>query len=268
MRRLLRRRHLINARLTAEVTPGVAARQAKNETHDVDSGIRARISRDRASPSSAGEYGFDRFAISRGRLETTRLSARSGAGGRYAAGMSSRAGIVVALLFAAVALSSATAGARKHKAAVTVQHSRHLWATVNFCDPAEPPTGIAPNTIGVRASMPGSADGREIMFMRFRLQYLKDADMKWHNVTGAISDSGWTRVGLARYNARQGGRYFFNVVPPAGKPSVLLRGKVNFEWRLRGEVVRRGAKLTSKGHRSSAGAFPAGYSEATCMISA
>ncbi|HEV7804539.1 MAG TPA: hypothetical protein VGO80_01860 [Solirubrobacteraceae bacterium] len=177
--------------------------------------------------------------------------------------MSSRTGIVVAVLLAAVALPVATSGA-----VVTVSGSRHLWATVNLCDPAEPPAGIGPNTIGIRASMPGSRDGREIMYMRFRLQYYKDLDMKWHNIVGGVSDPGWTRVGFARYKARQGGRYFFNVAPPPGKTTVLLRGKVNFEWRLRGEVVRRASKLTTKGHRSSAGSFPAGYSEATCTITA
>lgn len=180
--------------------------------------------------------------------------------GRYAPGVSSRTGIVVAVL-AAVALPVASSGA-----VVTVTASRHLWATVNLCDPAEPPAGIGPNTIGIRASMPGSRDGREIMYMRFRLQYFKDADMKWHNVVGGLSDSGWTRVGFARYKARQGGRYFFNVAPPPGKTTVLLRGKVRFEWRLRGEVVRKASKLTTKGHKSSAGAFPAGYSAVNCTI--
>ncbi len=175
--------------------------------------------------------------------------------------MSSRTGIVVGLLLAAFALPVATSGAVE-----TVDRSRHLWATVNFCDPETPPAGIGPNTIGIRGSMPGSRDGREIMYMRFRLQFFKDADQKWHNVTGGVSDSGWTRVGRARYKARQGGRYFFNVVPPPGKTTVLLRGKVNYEWRLRGEVRRRASKLTTKGHKSSAGSFPAGYSEATCTI--
>ncbi len=165
------------------------------------------------------------------------------------------------MLLAVVALPAAAPGK-----VVTVENSRHLWATVNFCDPDTPPEGIAPNTIGIRASMPGSRDGREIMFMRFRLQYFKDADQKWHNVTSGLSDSGWTRVGFARYKARQGGRYFFSLMPPAGKTSVLLRGKVNFEWRLRGEVTRRASKLTKKGHKSTAGAFPAGYSAATCTI--
>ncbi len=165
------------------------------------------------------------------------------------------------LALAAIALPVAAWGA-----IVTVETSRHLWATVNFCDPETPPEGIGPDTIGIRASMPGSRDGREIMYMRFRLQFFKDADMKWHNVTSGLSDSGWTRVGFARYKARQGGRYFFNVVPPPGKTTVLLRGKVNFEWRLRGEVVRKASKLATKGHNSSAGSFPAGYSEATCTI--
>jgi hypothetical protein len=190
------------------------------------------------------------------------LPARGLGPARYAQRVSSRTGIV-AVLLAAVALPVAASGA-----VVTVEGSRHLWATVNLCDPAQPPEGIGPDTIGIRASMPGSRDGREIMYMRFRLQFYRDADMKWHNVVGGVSDPGWTRVGFARYKARQGGRYFFNIDPPAGKTAVLLRGKVNFEWRLRGNVVRKASKLTTKGHRSSAGSFPAGYSESTCTITA
>jgi hypothetical protein len=166
-------------------------------------------------------------------------------------------------MLAALALPVGTAGARK---VVTVEASRHLWATVNVCDPPDPPSDIGADTIGIRASMPGSADGREIMYMRFRVQYFKDADQKWHNVV-KFGDSGWQRAGLARYKARQSGRYF-RFQPPSGTPTVLLRGKVNFEWRLKGEVTRRAVKLTTKGHKSSAGSFPAGYSEATCAITA
>ena len=167
----------------------------------------------------------------------------------------------VAALLAAIALPLATASAEP---APTVQQSRHLWATVNVCDPADPPPDIGPDTIGIRASMPGSRDGREIMFMRFRVQFLKDGDQKWHNVVNG-GDSGWQRVGFARYKARQSGRYF-RFSPPSGKPAVMLRGKVSFEWRLRGEVVRKAAKLTTAGHKSSAGSFPDGFSAATCTI--
>jgi hypothetical protein len=173
--------------------------------------------------------------------------------------VSSRTGIVVVAL-AALALPLGTAVAQKK--VVTVDHSRHLWATVNYCDPAEPPKDIAQDAIGIRASMPGSADGREMMFMRFRLQGFNEEDSKWHNRTG-LSDTGWVRVGLARYKARQSGRLF--VFPPVTKP-IRLRAKVYFEWRLRGEVVRRAVKLTTKGHKSSAGSYPEGYSEAECTI--
>lgn len=150
---------------------------------------------------------------------------------------------------------------------MTVDDSRHLWATVNVCDPADPrPEEIGPDTIGIRASMPGSRDGRERMYMRFRAQFFKESDQKWHNVVKG-GDSGWRYVGLARYKARQSGRYF-RFSPPTGSPAVLLRGKVNYEWRLRGEVTRRAVKLTTAGHKSSAGAFPAGFSSATCTITA
>lgn len=166
--------------------------------------------------------------------------------------------VVAAMLLVPIAASGA------QRKVVTVDSSRHLWATVNVCDPADPPPNIGPDTIGIRASMPGSRDGRERMYMRFRVQYFKESDQKWHNVTNG-GDSGWQRAGLARYKARQSGRYF-RFSPPTGKPTVLLRGKVNFEWRLRGEVTRRAAKLTTRGHKSSAGSFPPGYSEAICTI--
>jgi hypothetical protein len=180
--------------------------------------------------------------------------------------VSSRTGIVVVVL-AALAVPAATAGGATQRKVITVQKSRQLWATINVCDPVDPPAslGLGDNTIGIRASMPGSADGREIMYMRFRVQFFKDADQKWHNVSNG-GDSGWQRAGLARYKARQSGRYFR--FTPASTPTLLMRGKVNFEWRLRGHVVRTAVKLTTKDHKSSAGDYPAGHSEATCTITA
>ena len=192
------------------------------------------------------------------------LPARATPEPRYAGRVSSSSrGTLVTVLLAAIALPLALS-ASAHTRVVTVQQSRHLWATVNVCDPASPPPEIGADTIGIRASMPGSRDGREIMYMRFRVQFFKDADQHWHNVVVG-GDSGWQRVGFARYKARQSGRYF-RFETPAGKDTVLLRGKVNYEWRLRGEVVRKAVKITSAGHRSSAGSFPDGYSEATCTI--
>jgi len=176
--------------------------------------------------------------------------------------MTPRNPILGCLLLAAVTLPIASATAQKK--IPTVEKSRHLWATVNVCDPAGPPAGIGPDTIGIRASMPGSRDGREIMFMRFRVQFESEVDRKWHNVTQG-GDSGWMKVGRARYKARQSGRNF-RLTPPANKTTIMLRGKVNYEWRLKGEVVRKATSLTTRGHKSSAGAFPEGYSEATCTV--
>jgi hypothetical protein len=135
--------------------------------------------------------------------------------------------------------------------------SRLLWATVNVCDSQR-----WPDTIGIRGSMPGSKDGREAMWMRFQVQFLA-ADGTWQDVP-AGGDSGFFYVGPARPRARQAGRSF-RVSPKKGE-RVLLRGRVSFEWRLKGEVVRRASERTRKGHRSSAGSDPPGYTAATCTI--
>lgn len=155
-------------------------------------------------------------------------------------------------LTAALALAPAAGGAGVK--------SRHLWATVNVCD-----TIAHPDTIGVRASMPGSPDPKEQMFMRFRVQYFRSSDQLWHNIaTGG--DSGFIPVGPAKYKARQAGRLFV-FAPPAGG-SFQLRGKVTFQWRNKGgKVVRSAALPTSAGHRSTAGSDPDGYSSDTCVIS-
>ena len=132
-----------------------------------------------------------------------------------------------------------------------------LWATVNVCD-----TTAHPDTIGIRASMPGTAKGRETMFMRFQAQYLSRQDDKWHNVSGE-GDSGFLVAGRADVKARQKGRYI-KIKPRTER--VVLRGIVTFEWRLQGKVVRRAQRRTRKGHRSRAGADPPNYSAASCTI--
>lgn len=137
--------------------------------------------------------------------------------------------------------------------------SRHLWATINVCD-----TLKNPDTIGIRASMPGSPHPTEEMFMRFRVQYFRQADQLWHNISKG-GNSGFIDVGPAKYKARQAGRLFV-FAPPAGG-SFQLRGKVTFQWRRNGRVVRSAAEVTTAGHRSTAGTDPPGYSSDTCVIS-
>jgi hypothetical protein len=160
-----------------------------------------------------------------------------------------RAAAALVLALAAAPLAAAEAQRARGSA-------RHLWATVNVCD-----TERWPDTIGIRGSMPGSEDGREAMWMRFQVQFLDDG--KWLDVP-AGGDSGFVYVGPARIKAGQAGRSF-RISPKKGE-GVLLRGRVSFEWRLKGEVVRRATVRTRKGHRSSAGSDPPGYTASTCTI--
>lgn len=134
-----------------------------------------------------------------------------------------------------------------------------LWATVNVCD-----TERHPDTIGIRASMPGSRRKGETMWMRFKVQYLSAADGLWHNFTVDGTDSGAVRVARhARHRVRQSG-YLFPFAPAAGE-TYHLRGAVYFEWRKRGKVVRRVKEITTAGHRPAV-ADPEGHSEATCDV--
>ena len=152
-----------------------------------------------------------------------------------------------------------TAGIAAAAAAQAASDSdtRRPWATVNVCD-----TRDFPNTIGIRASMPGSRSGREERYMRFVVQYYSRADRRWHRVA-AGGDSGYLAIGAGR-KPRQFGRSF-RIEPVRGR-SVLLRGRVFFAWRLRGKVVRRASARTRRGHRSNAGDDPRGYSASTCTI--
>jgi hypothetical protein len=128
------------------------------------------------------------------------------------------------------------------------------WATVNVCDTAK-----QPDTIGIRASMPGSPKGVRLS-MRFRVQYKVDDDT-WADVDGA--DSGWRVLGTAKGVPAESG-WSFTFAKPS-KP-VTLRGVVRLRWR-KGDALPRSAEVaTEAGHRSSAGSDPPGYSAAVCAL--
>lgn len=157
------------------------------------------------------------------------------------------------------ALALAATSAAAAPAAGQGIESRHLWATINICD-----TLRHPDTIGIRASMPGSSFGkREEMFMRFKVQYFSRRDQLWHNISKGGS-SEFRSVGPANVKARQAG-VSFRFTPATGTV-FLLRGKVNFQWRRNGKVMRSASRLTTAGHRSTAGSDPEGYSSDTCVI--
>lgn len=165
---------------------------------------------------------------------------------------------------APVAAAYARAG-RKAGTPTTLErallHSHELWATIDVCSPAD-----QPDTVGIRGSMPGDTlkgagkRAGEKMYMSFRLQYMS-ASGQWLDLAGGSS---FVAVGSAA-SARQGGTSF-DLKPVAGKPAVTLRGVVDFEWR-RGRTVAVSAEQpTSAGHKSLAGADPADFSAATCVI--
>ena len=156
------------------------------------------------------------------------------------------------MLIAVLALPAAAAASTS-----TVERSRHLWATVNACD-----TKRKPDTLGVRASMPGLGRRDDVMYMRFRAQY-RPAGGTWRYLSPGRGDSDWQRVGLARYKALQAGWDFtFDL---ASGQRYEMRGVVRFEWRRRGRVVRHAIKRTTAGHRT-ASSDPDDYSAATCTV--
>jgi hypothetical protein len=167
-----------------------------------------------------------------------------------------RAAALAAVVLAALAGLGGTAGAAD---APTVDQSPLLWATVNICD-----TEQHPDTIGIRASMPGSGKKGEKMYMRFQVQYFRASSQKWAP-TDATVDSGFQSVGSAMYRRRESGWNFSITPPPAGQ-TYRLRGIVSFQWRIGKKVVRKATKRTHSGHKGTYGADPKGASAAECII--
>jgi hypothetical protein len=141
----------------------------------------------------------------------------------------------------------------------TVDKSPLLWSTINICDTAK-----HPDTIGIRASMPGSGRRAEKMYMRFQVQYFRASTKQWAP-TDATVDSGFRSVGSAMFRRRESG-WNFSITPPPGGQSYRLRGVVTFEWRKGKTVVRRAQKRTRSGHKGTFGADPKGFSAAECLI--
>ncbi len=137
-------------------------------------------------------------------------------------------------------------------------HSRELWATVDTCSPQD-----QPHTIGIRGSMPGDGHPKDVMYMRFLVQYLDPAKKEWLNL-GKGGDSGLLKLGSGAA-VRQGG-FSVELAPVAGKPAFTLRGYVTFQWRRGATVLQSATRLTASGHTSLAGADPKGFSAATCKL--
>lgn len=163
-----------------------------------------------------------------------------------------RASITVIFLAAAAVLPLQASAATKKQ-----EKKDRLWATVNVCD-----TEDNPDTIGLRASMPGTGSSKVRMYMRFRVEYFVARDEEWKLVRKG-GDSGWVSVGSGRYVARQSGRSF-EFSPSSG--DILLRGRVSYKWKRGKKVIKRATRRTEEGHESSAGADPEDFSESECLI--
>jgi hypothetical protein len=111
--------------------------------------------------------------------------------------------------------------------------------------------------------MPGDGHPKDLMYMRFRVQYFDTTTKKWLNLSQG-ADSGFTKVGTAQL-ARQAGRSF-QFAPASSKSAFSLRGEVVFQWRRGTTVLLTAPVPTTAGHRSLAGADPRGYSAATCTL--
>lgn len=135
-----------------------------------------------------------------------------------------------------------------------------LWATVNACD-----TAAQPDTLGIRASMPGNGT-RQRLLMRFQAQFY-DKDTGLYENSGAPTR--WIDVGDARFRTTQAG-YSFEFDPPPAGTEFTFRGLVSFEYRARRKgrlvVVKRARRITESGLRRVERGDPRGTSEAVCVI--
>lgn len=167
-------------------------------------------------------------------------------------------GCLAALLPSTAGAASATPrpGSEASQLAALLK-SRELWATIDVCNPPD-----QRNYVGIRGSMPGDRHAKDRMFMSFRLQYM-DAAGHWVDLASARSPV-FVSVGPGN-TVRQGGRSF-QLVMRSGQSASTLRGVVTYQWRRGKRVLQSTSRPTTVGHKSLAGADPAGYSAASCLI--
>lgn len=165
---------------------------------------------------------------------------------------------LVALAPPAALGKSASTRAKRAIDTPALFRSRLLWSTIDVCNPAD-----QPDTLGIRGSMPGDRQAHDTMYMRFRPQYLNTTTKVWTDLAKGAS-SGYANVGTGA-DPRQAGRSF-KLNPVAGQPAFTLRGVVSFQWRRGKTVLAQTSRPTSARRDSLAGADPAGFSAASCLI--
>ena len=144
---------------------------------------------------------------------------------------------------------------------VPAHAERDLWATVNVCD-----TTAFPDTMGVRASMPGTKPRRRLL-MRFERPVLRPRSEGGSCASEtARAGCAWARAARSRCSRASTSA---STPRPAGS-SFTLRGVVDFRWmgrrNGRWRVVKRATKITRAGIRDVEDSDPPGYSRALCQI--
>jgi hypothetical protein len=125
-----------------------------------------------------------------------------------------------------------------------------LWATVNAC---------APNTVGMRASVPGDGTAKR-QFVRFSAQWWSQLKHDWLTVGGA-ADSPWLPAGSSRTTWSQAGWNYSIQQPPPGAV-FLIRGIAQIQWREGASVVRSSTLVT----RAGAPGLVEGASAGSCRL--
>ena len=150
-------------------------------------------------------------------------------------------GLTAALALAALPISSGAAPG-----------GGPTWATVNEC-------GASPDTVGVRASMPGTDDDTS-MWAQFTVQWYSEEQDAWLPVEGTPT-SPWLFAGHSTQESGQVG-WTFEFNPPAPGTSVQVRGVANMEWRRNGAVLRREQRITS----AASGVHIGATANAVCVL--
>jgi hypothetical protein len=164
------------------------------------------------------------------------------------------AGVV---LFAAWPAQAAVATSRKPPTAAHIrravhkaEHSSALWATVNICDTAK-----YPHEIGIRGQMPALGIAAQLR-ITFMVDYAAGRGFKpLHGVAAPV------KLGTVTSGAYQGGvRFTF------ARHAGVLRGRVQFAWRVGRRTVGTAVRITTAGHRGAGYGDPRGFSASQCRI--
>jgi hypothetical protein len=179
----------------------------------------------------------------------------------FASAIAALASAAVVLVLASGASVAGAATGRRAAHPIDTQalyKSRLLWATIDVCNATD-----QPDTLGVRGSMPGDGEAHDMMYMRFRLQYLDATKKTWVDLSSGVSPH-YASVGTGA-SARQGGRSF-QLSPVAGQPAVTMRGVVTFQWRRGATVLAQVSRPTTPERHALAGSDPEGFSATSCVI--